>query len=110
MTNKEKDLRDQLALSELDPDSDAYRQMRLSLTLARFKAGRNDSDERKGDANIDGIEELLHADSERRSRDGMSSDDIDLIETLNRSEVDEELEHEDEFADEICEDSDENNA
>jgi hypothetical protein len=79
MTDNDKTLRDQLALSELDHDSAEYRQTRLAQTLGRFKVKKGCPME-IGDYGESVRYEDANADIGSTSR--LSTDEFDLIESL----------------------------
>jgi hypothetical protein len=84
MTDNDKALRDQLALSELNPDSAEYRQMRLAQTLGRFKVKQGCPMETSdyGSSVMDEDAKLDEVSTWRRS-----PDDFDLIESLREKEA-----------------------
>lgn len=84
MTDGDKDLRDQLALSELNPDSVAYRQMRLSQTLGRFKSRRDTTE-----ADPDATGCYSGSDPGKDSLKRLSPDDFDLVESMREAESEE---------------------
>ena len=114
MNDSDKELNNRLAMAELDPESAVYRQMRLSLMLAEFKVGRPKARERGGSIDVEDLEELMLADSGNSSQNVLSPEDIDMIEALRETEVEEELEMEDgskndeDYSDELQDDPDEN--
>jgi hypothetical protein len=84
MTDNDKTLRDQLALSELNPDSTEYKQMRLAQTLGRFIVKKACSTE-AGDYGESAMHEDAKVDEVSTWR--RSPDDFDLIESLRRMEA-----------------------
>jgi hypothetical protein len=95
MTDDDIALRDQLALAELDPDSEAYKQVRLDQRIAHFKAIAKKSMQRRNsnEENCSQIDESVDRSAmsypDEDLEEDSDQDSIDLMKTMEDKEIEE---------------------
>lgn len=86
MTDNENNLRDILSQSELDPNSQVYKEIKLAQTLEIFRNGGKRQAEKDEDTDSVALANLENADLYETIKMNISKDDIDLILSLSEYE------------------------